>query len=444
MSKHIFKYDSEQAYAAAANNRPSDASNVALAGLLAKYHGINVITDTSNPEAGDACFFDKLEGKRVLVKHGTFVRSLMDTDRYFNCNATVVGNIYGKVVTVDDNNIPGVPYASPDEWTLTGFDLTASGSATITAKYYSASGNYVKEITLEWAAGASIDTIIANLNAVDGFKSYCAASKLSDDSIFVTVSGYSSAMGLTVDSGDITATQTYRGYQTQYYGSEYSTTIERENGRTGDGYAFTNLPRYLLYYPSNGVNGAVTFGAGEPCRKSAFTMETNPTIYQQFGGDYDAYLLANFEAAKAKYPVNRYVMKDFAFGHNDLANVSHTNALGQRVWDFPIVHNGSLSGVTLDGFTTGFEPGAGHLGGLAEAHLLYSQVETGNTDPVNTTILANNGAAASHGTHCRLAFQSNSYTAWVFSGTYGGLYCNYSRCSASGARVFRAFDLETF
>ena len=62
MSKHIFKYESEQAYAAAANSRPSDASNVALAGLLAKYHGINVITDTSNPEPGDACFFDKLEG----------------------------------------------------------------------------------------------------------------------------------------------------------------------------------------------------------------------------------------------------------------------------------------------------------------------------------------------------------------------------------------------
>ncbi len=442
MSKHIFKYDSEQAYAAAANNRPSDASNVALAGLLAKYHGINVITDTSNPEAGDACFFDKLEGKRVLVKHGTFVRSLMDTDRYFNCNATVVGNIYGKVVTIDDNYIAGVPFASPDEWTLTGFDLTASGSATITAKYYSASGNYVKQITLEWAAGASIDTLIATLNATTGFKDYCKAYKLSDSSIFVEVSGYSASMGLTVDSGDITATQTYRGYQTQYYGSEYTTQIECANG-TVQGWAFSSYPRYYTYYSASGSQSEVNFPA-EPCRKSAFNATTNPTIYNQFNGDYDAYMKANFDLLKTKYPVNRYGMKDFAFGNNNLANISHTNALGQKVWDFPIVHNGSLSGVTLDGFTTGFEPGGGHLGGLAEAHLLYSQVENGNTDPVNVTIAANGGNVAGHGTHCRLAFQSYSNGAWFFSGYGGYLYCGDDRVIAVGARVFRAFDLEAF
>ena len=442
MSKHIFKYESEQAYAAAANSRPSDASNVALAGLLAKYHGINVITDTSNPEPGDACFFDKLEGKRVLVKHGTFVRSLMDTDRYFNCNATVVGNIYGKVVTIDDNNIAGVPYASPDEWTLTGFDLTASGAATITAKYYSASGNYVKEISLEWTAGSSIDTLIATLNATTGFKDYCKAYKLSDSSIFVEVSGYSSSMGLTVDSGDIVATRTYQGYQTRYYGDQYTTQIECANG-TVQSWAFANYPRYYTYYSASGSTGEVNFPA-EPCRKSAFNSTTNPTIYNQFNGDYDAYMKANFDLLKFKYPVNRYGLKDFAFGNNDLANISHTNALGQKVWDFPIVHNGSLSGVTLDGFTTGFEPGAGHLAGLAEAGLLYSQVENGNTDPVNTTITANGGTAASHGTHCRLAFQSSSYAAWFFSGNYGYLYYNGGRSYASGARVFRAFDLEAF
>lgn len=444
MDKHIFKYPSAAAAAAAANSRPTDESSVALAGILAKYYGINVITDTSNPEPGDACFFDKVDGKRVLVKHGTLVRSLIDTSRYFNCNATVVGNIYGKVVTVDDNNIAGQPFAAPDEWTITGFDLTAAGSVTITAKYYSAAAAYTKDITLEWAAGASIDTLVSSLNAVEGFKSYCVARKLSDSGIFVTVSGYSASMGLTTESSDVTLERTYQGYQARYYGSQYTTQIERENGRYTDGYAYTSLPRYLAYYPNSGVNGAVTFGVGEPCRRSAFTMETNPTIYQQFGGDYDAYLLANFEAAKVKYPVNRYGLKDFAFGNNDLATISHTNALGELVWDFPIVHAGYLSGVTLDGFTTGFEPGAGHLGGLAEAHLLYSQVETGNTDPVNTTILANGGNAAGHGTTCRLAFLSYSGYAWVFYGSNGGLYYYYTRFYATGARVFRAFNLEAF
>ncbi len=442
MSKHIFKYESEAAAQAGANERPANAPSVALAGILAKYYGVNVITDTTNPEPGDAVFFDKVEGRRVLVKHGTFVPSVMDTERYFNCNATVVGNIYGKVVTVDNNNIAGVPYASPDEWTLTGFDLTASGSATITAKYYNASGNYVKEITLEWAAGSDIDTLVATLNATTGFKDYCRAYKLTNDSIYVTVSGYSANMGLTVDAGDITATRTYQGYQTQYYGSQYTTQIECANG-TVQTRAFANYDRYYSYYSASGSQNEVNFPA-DPCRKSAFTEETNPTIYAQFGGDYDAYMKANFDLLKFKYPVNRYGLHDYAFGNNDLANISHTNAMGENVWDFPIVHNGSLSGVTLAGFDTGFEPGKGHLGGLAEAGLLYSQVKSGNTDPVNKTIVANGGTAAAYNVHCRLAFQSTSNSAWVFNGSYGNLYYYNIRCNAYGARVFRAFDLETF
>lgn len=442
MGKFIHKYESEAAAAAAAGNRPTDASSVALAGMLAKYYGINVVTDTLNPERGDACFFDKVEGKRVLVKHGTFVRSLIDTERYFNCNATVVGHIYGKVVTIDDNAIAGVPYAAPDEWTIEGFDLSAAGSTVITAKYYSAAAAYTKEITLEWEASASIETLVATLNATTGFKDYCKAYKLSASSIFVTVSGYSANMGLSVGEGDITVTRKYQGYQARYYGEQYTTQIECANG-TVQSWAYASYPRYYAYYSASGSQNAVNFPA-EPCRKSAFTEEKNPTIYTQFNGDYDAYMKANFELLKFKYPVNRYGLHDFAFGNNDLANISHTNPLGDLVYDFPIIHNGSLSGVTLAGFETGFEPGKGHLGGLAEAGLLYSQVETGNTDPVNKTILANGGTAAAHGTHCRLPFQSGSASAWVFYGSSGGLGHNYTRCNASGARVFRAFDLETF
>jgi len=118
--------------------------------------------------------------------------------------------------------------------------------------------------------------------------------------------------------------------------------------------------------------------------------------------------------------------------------------MGENVWDFPIVHNGSLSGVTLAGFDTGFEPGKGHLGGLAEAGLLYAQVKADNSDPVNKTILANGGTAAAYNATIRLAFQSYSGNAWIFYGGNGYLACTSTRIHAYGARVFRAFDLETF
>ena len=40
MSKHIFKYESEAAAQAGANERPANAPSVALAGILAKYYGV--------------------------------------------------------------------------------------------------------------------------------------------------------------------------------------------------------------------------------------------------------------------------------------------------------------------------------------------------------------------------------------------------------------------
>ena len=173
MSKYINKYANEAEAAAGAASRPADASSAAMAGMLSKYYGINVVTDTTNPEPGDAIYWDKVNSRRVLIKHGTLVKSLIDSNVLVDLKNTVVGMIYGKVVTVSDTQMAAKSWCVPDEWTLSGFDFSASGSATITVKYYSAAGNDVKQIVLSWDAGGNIEALITQLNGTTGFKSYC-------------------------------------------------------------------------------------------------------------------------------------------------------------------------------------------------------------------------------------------------------------------------------
>ena len=445
MAKHIFRYADLAAYNAA-TDRPADDSAASLVGHRGQYDGVNVITDTSNPEPGDAVYYDKLALKRVLVKHGTLKRSLIDSDRYFDCEHTAVGTIMGKVVVLSNTQLPAERYADGDEWTVGGFDMTAAGSVSLQVKYYSASGDYVKTIALEWSAGDDISTLVTEMNSLAGFKSYCKAFKVDASTIGITVNGYSSRMGIAVLEGDVTAVRTYRGYQTQYYpGSAYGTQILRHNG-TVSYFGYVNFDTFYNYYHNSGVETTQPLG-GSTVRRSAFNETVNPDLYGLFGGDYDAYMAAQFDLLRAEYPTAKYGMVSMAFGDEEtkrLGAVSHTRFDGEEIFDFPNAHSALLNGVTLEGYETGFEPGSGHLGGLAEAYLLFSRIREGNTDPVNAGIIAGGGTPVRYTTTIRLAFQSSATYAWLFFGSYGSLNNGYYRFNAYYARVFRAFDRDKF
>lgn len=445
MAKHIFKYLDKAAYDAA-TDRPADASTASLVGHRGQYDGVNVITDTSSPEGGDAVYYDTLALRRVLVKHGTLKRGLIDSARYKDCKHTVVGTIMGKVVVLSNTQLPGEKYAEGDEWTVSGFDMAAAGSVSLQAKYYSAAGDYVKTVTLEWSAGDDISALVTELNNTAGFKSYCKAFKVDAGTIGITVNGYNSNMGITVLEGDVTAVRTYKGYQTQYYpGSVYGSQILRHNG-TVSYFGYVNFDTFYNYYQNSGADTTQKLG-GDTVRRSAFNETVNPDLYGLFGGDYDAYMAAQFDLSRAEYPTAKYGMVSMAFGGEEtkrLGAVSHTRFDGAEIFDFPNARSALLNGVTLEGYETGFEPGTGHLGGLAEAYLLFSRIRKGNTDPINVGIIAGGGNPVAYTTTIRLAFQSLAAYAWIFNGYSGALHHGYVRVNAYCARVFRAFDIDKF
>lgn len=457
MSKHIFKYADQAAYIADSASRPAQENVASAIGVDPKFEGVNIIADFDAPGkcSGDSVYWDTILLKKVLVKAGTLEPLRLDTARYINLNSTCVGHIYGKDVFVDDRQLAAERYASGDEWKLSGFDLTSAGSATITFKYYSATGTYVKDLTLSWAAGAAISTVSAQISAATGIKDYNKPFAIDDTSFGVEVHGYSANIGLTLVEGDITVERTYRGYQTQYYpGLPYDTQIQRRNN-TLVGSVFVQAEKASEYYATSGVLPTTTvtldsdfvtraaFKTDEYCadmRRMFCADPSNPT-----DAEYVDYIYTSIEKRKNfRYPSTRSSNYKFAFGDNfqnstTMAQVSHERCDGQTIWDFPNARSAFLQGTTVQGAVTGFEPGTGHLGGIAEAALLYNQITKAQTDTINVAIAKKSGNKVAYNTTIRLAFQSSSNIAWIFGGSYGSLNYGNIRYSSFAARVFRAF-----
>ena len=446
MAKYINKYGNLAEYNAD-GSRPSDSSVVSVAGTTPVIDGVNVIAPFKCAQKHDHAFFDKEIGDKVVIRGGTLKTALLDSERFVNLRNVCIGTIFGHLIFVSYDQLPAERYATGDEWTVSGFNMAAAGSATLVVKTYGAAAANTYTVNLSWSAGDSIDSIVNAIKAVSGLTTYAEVMKVGSATVGIIVHGYSTGMGVSVTDGNVVAERTHQGYQARYYDGAslpYGTQILRHNGVLA-GSAFACFDTFYDYYKTNGVQVASTIG-GDTVRQSAFTADVNPDLYSQFNGNYDAYMAAQFDAIRTEFPTTRSGLADMAIGtecSDTLAKVKHTRFDGVEVYDFPNAHSAYLNGVTVDGYTTGFEPGTGHLGGLAEAQLLFSQIKRGYGDDLNKSILAGGGTRVSNTTTIRLAFQSGSDAAWIFYGSYGSLNGGYARIATYYARVFRAFKVDS-
>ena len=413
--KHIDTYLNQSAFAAAA--RP-------VAGLVAgraQFSGVNVIRPWAERSYADAIFYDIEARERVVIKAGTIDLDELDQSRYINLQHAYIGHVYGREFALGAQ-LSGRMFATGDEWTVSGIDFSTAGSVTLRFRYYDAAAANTKELTYEWEAGqGSVTDWVAAINNATGIKSYCTAIAIDETSFGVTVNGYNANQGIALVSGDVTLERTHQGYQYRNYpGALASTNIYR-----------------------NGADATDAVFEDAVIKRSRFNATDNPALYAQFGGSYEAYVAAGYELrTRADYPINRGALYTMASGREEtelLGNVHHTRFDGVEVWDFPL-HRAALTtgGVDIDGHTTGFETGGGHLPGLAEMMLAIKDVKTDQTDILNQTLSAIGVTKISNGTTYRLAFQSSAAYAWYYSGTGGSLGTGTARISSYASRVLRA------
>lgn len=435
--KHIDTYLNQSAFAAA--TRP-------VAGLVAgraQFSGVNVIRPWAERSYADAIFYDIEARERVVIKAGTINLDELDQARYINLKHAYIGQVYGREFALG-GALSGRMFAAGDEWVISGIDFSTAGSVTLRFRYYDAAAANTKELTYEWEAGqGSVAAWVAAINNAAGIKSYCTAIAIDETSFGVVVNGYNSGQGITLVSGEVTLERTHHGYQYRNYpGAKASTNIYRANG-SGTTSAYVNLPRYTIYIATNGADATDATFEDAVIKRSRFNATDNPALYAQFGGSYEAYVAAEYELrTRADYPINRGALYTMASGKDEtdlLGNVHHTRFDGVEVWDFPL-HRAALTviGVDIDGHTTGFEVGGGHLPGLAEMMFIMRDVKTDQSDILNETLGAIGTTKMSNGTTYRLAFQSNAAGAWSYSGTGGLLNAYDARIFSSASRVLRA------
>ena len=448
--KTIFKYKSLAEYNAA-SNRPASAPSISLARDAPMADKVNAITDTSAPEVGDHVFWDRLEGRRVLVKYGTLNLSAIDTDRYVDLQEIYVGTRYGKRITMNIGRLAAKKFATDDEWLVSGLDLSKAGSFTLTAHSGDgSSASYRKVIAVAWAAGAAMSSVVSQITGI----TYSSALAVGDTSFAILLGGWSAATKVEISDGigggaNVTASREYQGYQYKYYGDAYTTLTEQENGVKGANNLPWNHDKTYDYYSINGADTAASID--DPLlKKSAFNATDNPDLYNAFDGNYEAYFEENFRRRKVKSPSWRpgTVNGDqkFLFGGDEtvkLAAVTHTRIDGITVHDFPMHYDATLVGVSVPGAVTGYEPGTGHVGGFAEYDCVISVANRAQNDAISLSLLEAGGTRSLYDTTYWLAFQRHANFGWIFYGTYGYLR-NGNRVNANYARVFHAFDINDF
>lgn len=428
------------------NQAAFDAATRPVAGLVdgrAQIAGVNVIRPWAERSYADAIFYDIEARERVVIKAGTINLDELDQARYINLKHAYIGQVYGREFALG-GALSGRMFAAGDEWVISGIDFSTAGSVTLRFRYYDAAAANTKELTYEWEAGqGSVAAWVAAINNAAGIKSYCTAIAIDETSFGVVVNGYNSGQGITLVSGEVTLERTHQGYQYRNYPSALaSTNIYRANG-SGTTSAYVNLPRYTIYIATNGADATDATFEDAVIKRSRFNATDNPALYAQFGGSYEAYVAAEYELrTRADYPINRGALYTMASGKEEtelLGNVHHTRFDGVEVWDFPL-HRAALTtgGVDIDGHTTGFETGGGHLPGLAEMMLAIKDVKTDQTDILNQTLSAVGVTKISNGTTYRLAFQSHAAGAWGCSGTSGYLGAGSARINSGASRVLRA------
>ena len=474
MSKYIRKYNDSSLYSIDLS-RETELGSVSLLNNSPKFDGVNVILDFKqcNCEIGDVIVFDKLENKAKILKADTYNADSFDSTRYHLGNAVYYGFNGSKGLFLGKTAATSAVWATPNQYILSGFDLSKSGSFTYTAVAYSESNSATypsqSNITIEWNAGATIDSIITawkNKTNTEGNKvvaSNFSIVKIDNSSIGVAVTTISTGLftinattggGSTISVkdcsedvmiGDVVLDKAHRSFQ----GSTLTTLFPGENliqatsanytkiGHNNNWMCGANLERFLSYCTTNGAKTFVAKGSNSwPMNKETFDnliFSANAekiALYDSYNGDYELYI--------ADHMTDNTVMKGTCFMSYE-KNIEHAKKIAKIMfkdyygnWSpaYPAAYNAAKAS---DEF---FEK---HLVGAWDISVI---MEDSIFKALNKVISKLKGNILSNSSLYWCASEYNSNNAWHFYGYNGTLYyiCKFN---SLGVRSALAFNFES-
>ena len=455
MSKYLRQYADRQAYTND-TTRPTDRSSVSVAGNGVEYDGKNVIVPyrSASLEMGDEKLFDLAEHREVILKHGTYNAATFDSARYVRSEAFYLLSyadrdifVYKRAIGDKTNSYGGAvdgseQWAANNEYKVT-CDLTEDGGFSYTCTPYSAaiSGS------CSWEAGATIASVVSQLTVGSGL----TVKAIGDNAIGFSLSTYNNGTITFSNTSHATVLDcslsarigingtpkgSHAGFQGQtvkaiFPALEYmaaSSVCYCESGNNSS-YRTNVKPEQFKSWAS--ASGAASFTAEsgiEPMRKSVWDalasseVAEQKALYDKYGGDYDKYLLSRRIKKNICKGINATCREQGMAYTYALANCYFTDAEGNTKHIYPGAAICAAFGITVDGETTGFEPGNWYMNSCTE---LVEELTPENVTILNAAINTTTGGQTIQWRAQWAVGEYNGNHAWFYYPGSGALDLNH-------------------
>ena len=441
--KYINNYANKAAYAAD-SNRPSTKSAVSNVadGTGVVYDGKNVLVEKAGAGIGDICVYDTAVSDVRFIKFGTYNVSTLPA------SITIIGVVYyrteNRVNIVSKNNQASTRWAEGYKVKLSGFDFTNGGSFTILVNSTTTAAiTYTNTDTL-----ATVATAIATALTNAGFTSDTGWTVTADNTnncIAILRHYYTPAINtftVTDAATKVTATIiTTKDYQCTLSGllTVYSN-ITRVDGSVSS-WAGANYPKFFSYYHDNGgTNTNEALKSGNVVKYAVFNVTDNPILVAYYGSGEAGYA-TYIKDKMLRYPYCKGSIVDDngQANTNLLSPVMYTDIDGTLKPAYPAAYNTKQFGITVNGYTTGFETGNWWLPSVREMNLLIKDVLLDNSDAINKILTAIGGdKVLASGYYPWTSTENSGSDAWYYNGGDGGIY-NLNKSYNLNVRAVSAF-----
>lgn len=469
MSKYLREYANKAAYDAD-TTRPTDGSVVSKIANEAKYDGHMIFVENENGLVGigDHLVYDMQDKRHKWVKFGTLKNVADLAPRYIDLMGVFIGNIDGKPSVMHVNAQGSPAFAEYGHFKLTGFDFENGGTVKITTTQSGAGF----EITYE--AGSTLAELVAQIKTwkagqtSSNYFAYYSTFSADTDGESVDCKcwcGPTAATGCTIvpsvcklaDGTEVNFNPSYGTLATVSGGKVTEIGYNCMNQMGKDAGIVFGTKQYVVYMTNSGSD---TFGDEKTSfmKKSRFDAgaeaeEGTPerTIYDKYGGDYNAYAAVCAELRRGNPDAH---LKTTITNRPDTAIIAQKTLYdvmvkkfdGTWTWAFPMWHNAETFGIAaLDDDEHGAEAGNWHAMSVVECQVLEHQIRRVNTDPIDRI---NEAIKEGRTSGYTLVNQNATY---ALAGAYGaggrlvaygasGGYDSYTRLYGFALRVFLAFE----
>ena len=450
---NLNKYADRAAYNA--DTRPANENCVSLVGSGIIYDGVNVILKLNQLRRNDVClvFWDTVESEYVYVPIETYKASAFDTTRYQVQNYVRFTRTLGRDVVIH-NTVSNGMWAEYNRYKLDCNTAAAGGFTWAVTINGAAKGG-----TVTWSAGATLDSIVSQMNTQGAVATYLVMTHESGESfIRIRKGGYTnstftitSETGATLTDlseftkiGNVQQERSHRDWQSQDTAALFpasgflaaNTVQYARNGYNLTAMCGSNLSRYKTYF---GASGSSTYIAessiSSRMTEAAFAALNNSgvaeqqALYDKYSGSWDAYMAASMVKIDDEH-TNGIEHQSYANGDVQsqfLASVTTMDFDGSYIPAYPAAYNAAQTTDTRGAITKWNMPTEHELAVLMSDEILAK---------INLAITAIGGKALLVTGYYWSVARHRSYSTWYYHGTsgtlnYSVLYTSYSVLSVA-------------